>query len=200
MPQDVTDDKSTMIQVMASCYQAANHYPIQCWLISISPYEVIRSQWLKLDYLRDTGVAMRRGKWHTCMKLDGLFQLRQGNKANKRKQNSMMMSSNGNIFRVTGHLCGEFTGPRWIPHTRPVTQSFDVFFDLRLNKRLSKQWRGWWFETLSRLLWRHRNAHSRIHCPHKGPVMLKTFHVMIRCQILAEQYTQWSQFHLQIQN
>ena len=29
----------------------------------------------------------------------------------------MMTSSNGNIFRVTGHLCGEFTGHRWIPHT-----------------------------------------------------------------------------------
>ena len=26
-----------------------------------------------------------------------------------------MTSSNGNIFRVTGHLCGEFAGPRWIP-------------------------------------------------------------------------------------
>ena len=31
----------------------------------------------------------------------------------------MMTSSNGNIFRVTGHLCGEFTCPRWIPHTKP---------------------------------------------------------------------------------
>ena len=30
----------------------------------------------------------------------------------------MMTSSNGNMFRVTGHLCGEFTGPRWIPHTK----------------------------------------------------------------------------------
>ena len=30
----------------------------------------------------------------------------------------MMTSSNGNIFRVTGPLCGEFTGPRWIPHTK----------------------------------------------------------------------------------
>ena len=29
----------------------------------------------------------------------------------------MMTSSNENIFRVTGHLCGEFTGPRWIPRT-----------------------------------------------------------------------------------
>ena len=40
---------------------------------------------------------------------------------------------------------------------RPVTRSFDVFLDLRLNKRLSKQWWGWWFETLSCPLWRHRN-------------------------------------------
>ena len=60
----------------------------------------------------------------------------------------MMMSSNGNIFRITGHLCGEFTGPRWIPAQRPVTWSFDVFFDLRPNKWLSKQSWGWWFETL----------------------------------------------------
>ena len=29
------------------------------------------------------------------------------------------------------------------PTQGPVTRSFDVFFDLRLNKRLSKQWRGW---------------------------------------------------------
>ena len=51
----------------------------------------------------------------------------------------MMTSSNGNIFRVTGPLCGEFTGPGEFPTQRPVTRSFDVFFDLRLNKRLSKQ-------------------------------------------------------------
>ena len=41
---------------------------------------------------------------------------------------------------------------------RPGTRSFDVFFDLRLNKPLSKQWRGWWFETPSRSLWRHSIA------------------------------------------
>ena len=35
-----------------------------------------------------------------------------------RSSNDMMTSSNGNIFRVTGHLCGEFTGLRWIPHTK----------------------------------------------------------------------------------
>ena len=43
------------------------------------------------------------------------------------------------------------------PAQRPVTRSFHVFCDLHLNKRLSKQSWGWWFETLSRPLWRHRN-------------------------------------------
>ena len=65
-----------------------------------------------------------------------------------------MMSSNENIFRVTGPLCRKFTGPGEFPAQRPVTWSFDVFFDLRLNKRLSKQPWGWWFETPSWSLWR----------------------------------------------
>ena len=70
----------------------------------------------------------------------------------------MMTSSNENIFRVTGPLCKEFTDHRWIPAQRPVTRKFDVFFDLRLNKRLSKQSWGWWFEMPSRPLWRHCNV------------------------------------------
>ena len=40
---------------------------------------------------------------------------------------------------------------------RPVTRSFDVFFDLHLIRRSSKHSRGWWFEKLSRPLWRHCN-------------------------------------------
>ena len=48
--------------------------------------------------------------------------------------------------------------PGEFPAQRPVTRSFDVFFDLRLNKRLSKQSWGWWFETPSCPLWRHRNG------------------------------------------
>ena len=68
-----------------------------------------------------------------------------------------MKSSNGNIFRVTSHLCDKLSGLRWIPRTKPVAGSFGVFFDLRLNKRLSKQSWGWWFEMLSSPLWRHCN-------------------------------------------
>ena len=48
-------------------------------------------------------------------------------------------------------VTGEF------PSQRPVTRSFDIFFDLHLNKWLSKESWGWWFETPSHSLWRHCN-------------------------------------------
>ena len=43
----------------------------------------------------------------------------------------------------------------WFPLQRPVMRSFEIFFDLRLNKRLSKQSRRWWYVTPSRSVWRH---------------------------------------------
>ena len=61
----------------------------------------------------------------------------------------MITSLNGNIFRVTGHLCGEFTGHRWISHTKARDAELWFFFNLCLNKRLSKQSLGWCFETPS---------------------------------------------------
>ena len=64
------------------------------WIITVKPHgrnSVSNRQ--QLDYL-----------------FVSLFKLKQ--------QNVMMTSSNGNIFRVTGHLCGEFTGHRWIPRTK----------------------------------------------------------------------------------
>ena len=75
----------------------------------------------------------------------------------------MMTSSNGNIFRVTGAICaGNSTVTGELPAQGPVTWSFDVFFDLCLNKWLSKQSWGWWFETLPFPLWRYSNAFLKI--------------------------------------
>ena len=69
-----------------------------------------------------------------------------------------MTSSNGNIFRVTGHLCGEFTGHWWIPRTKASDAELWCFPLIRaLSKRLSKQSWGWWFDTPSRSLWLHCN-------------------------------------------
>ena len=79
----------------------------------------------------DPVASDKYGQWYLCLSHD------------------MMTSSNGNIFRVTGPLCGEFTGPGEIPAQRPVTRSLNVLFDLRPNKRLSQQSWGWWFETPS---------------------------------------------------
>ena len=61
-------------------------------------------------------------------------------------------SLNGDVFRVTGPLWRE-SGR--FPSQRPGTRSLDVFVDLRLNKRLSKQSKLRWSETPSRSLWRH---------------------------------------------
>ena len=60
-------------------------------------------------------------------------------------------SANWPFVRGNSPVPGEF------PAQRPVTMSFDVFFDLRLNNWLSKQSWGRWFETLSCPLWRHCN-------------------------------------------
>ena len=61
--------------------------------------------------------------------------------------------------------------PGEFPAQRPVTRSFDVFFDLRMNKRLSKQSWGWWSETPDRSLWRQCNDY------HSGSGLLP-----VRCQ------------------
>ena len=55
------------------------------------------------------------------------------------------------LCRGNSPVAGEF------PAQRPVTRSFNVFFDLHQIKRLNKHSRGWWFDTLSRPLWRHCN-------------------------------------------
>ena len=64
------------------------------------------------------------------------------------KNNSALLA----ICAGNSPVTGEF------PAQRSVTLSFNVFFDLRLNRRFSKQSWGWWFETPSHPLRRHCNA------------------------------------------
>ena len=115
---------------------------------------------------------------------------------------NMMTSSNGNIFRVTGPLCGEFTGPGEFPTQRPVTRSFDVFLDLRLNKWLSKQWWGWWFETPSWSLWRHRNENIGVRLIHRhwgkmAAILQKAFS---NAMFLMKSVVFLFKFHFQVSN
>ena len=77
-----------------------------------------------------------------------------------------MTSSNGTFSTLLAICVGNSPVTGEFLAQRPVTRSFDVFFDLRLNKRLSKQSWGWWFETPWRSLWRHRNVLHRHHHDH----------------------------------
>ena len=72
-------------------------------------------------------------------------------------------------------VTGEF------PAQRPVMRSFDVFFSLRLNERLRKQWWGWWFETPSRPLRRHCNDSEKT--PHKSSVRVRYWDVF--CEFIV---------------
>ena len=92
----------------------------------------------------------------------------------------MMTSSNRNIFRVTGPLCGEFTGDRWIPLT---TASDAELWCFRKSapKRLGKHSWSWWFETPSSSWWHHSISASRltpqqpqINTSNAGPINIKT--------------------------
>ena len=60
MPQDLTDDKSTLVQVVVWCRQATSHYLSQCWPRSMLPNGVTRPQWVKVLSM---GLAAQGWPW-----------------------------------------------------------------------------------------------------------------------------------------
>ena len=105
---------------------------------------------------------------HASNRFDALIYLPQWN--------YMMTSSNGNTFRVTGPLCGEFTGPRWIPRTKASDASFDVFFDLRINGWVNNRKAG---------DFRHHRVHYDV------TVMSKSWS---NCHSVASNQKRWTMF------
>ena len=68
-------------------------------------------------------------------------------------KHGMMTSSNGNIFRITGHLCGEFTGPRRIPRTKAgQCRGALMFFSIRTRI-------NGWVNNGDAGVWRRHRAH-----------------------------------------
>ena len=59
----------------------------------------------------------------------------------------LMTSSNDNISALLAPSAGNSPVTCEFSSQKPMTRSFDVFFDLGLNKRLNKHFRRWWFET-----------------------------------------------------
>ena len=104
--------------------------------------------------------SLHKGQWRRAL-MSSLISARINSWVNNREA--------GNLRRIRPHynvtvmICaGNSLVPIEFPAQRPVTQSIDVFFDLRLNKRLSKQSRGWWFEMPGSPLWRPCNDHTAI--------------------------------------
>ena len=143
---EIVLDESTLVQVMACSLTDPSHYLSQCWLRSMSPHGVIEPRWVNdyislvwsnlscaaLTYLLK---CMTHSAPHFSYTYQNLRTMREvkslaisldwwyGFLFSAREDTLLiaepiMTSSNGNIFRVTGHLCGEFTGPRWIPRTK----------------------------------------------------------------------------------
>ena len=99
----------------------------------------------------------------------------------------MVTSSNGNALLVLcdGNLLfiGEF------PSQRLMTRGFDVFFDLCLNKRLSKPSRRWWFEMPLCTLWRQCNVFLNCSRGGNGSIFAnEPVTIVIVCWLLIDCY------------
>ena len=64
--------------------------------------------------------------------------------------------------RLMALCAGNSPLPGKFPSQRPVTRSFGVFYHVRQSKRLIKQSRRRWFETLLRSLWRYCDVCHRL--------------------------------------
>ena len=134
--------------ILCECINNASHYTFACQLTNGWILLSIKRRWI-------SGYAIQYMPW-----------------------NNVMTSSNGNIFRVTGHLCGEFTGHRWIPPTKASDADIWCFSVIcgwingwvqnresgrKCQDYVYIKWEYWstmWFEMPSRQLWRHCNEHT----------------------------------------
>ena len=103
-------------------------------------------------------------KWHTDISLktdschDANYLVAGGALAFRFDKSSRWHHQMETFSALLAICAGNSPVPGEFPTQRPVTRGFDVFFDLRLNKRFSKQSWGWWFETPSGSLWRQYNV------------------------------------------
>ena len=147
LPWNHANDK-TSVQVIVCGNHAKTHPPIQQWLRSLakSPPVTLIITWWHHDMETFSAllatcagnspvpvISPHKGQWRGAL----MFPLICAPPSSRHAHEflmyvpsftvDMMTSSNGNIFRVTGPLFGEFTGPRWIPHTKASDAKFWCF-------------------------------------------------------------------------
>ena len=131
------------------------NYPERCrWLVIIN-YMLTNTQFdslragrfhhMVMNFFTNTGTMLKLLYWSAP--------LISGQNNNKTNNTHQWWRHQMETFSTLLALCaGNSPVTVEFPSPRPVTRSFDVFFDLRLNKLLSKHSWGWWFETPSRSL------------------------------------------------
>ena len=142
--------KTELLQCTVEC----RYNVVQCNVISHTVLKLLRQSINRNLYSQETphispswtsyGVSLVRTWWHHQME----------------------------TFSALLAICaGNSPVPGEFPTQRPVTRSFDVFFDLGPNKQLSKHWWCWWFETPSRPLWCHCNEFGENWPCYKGTTL-----------------------------
>ena len=132
-----------------------SHYLNQCWLIVNWPLrnKLRRNLFQNTEIVIEENACLAPSNYlNQCLFIDAVYGI---SLVFEYAHTESWWRHQMETFSALLAICA---GNSPIPAQRPVTRSFDVFFDLRLNKRLSKQWWGWWSETLSRPLW--RNVHT----------------------------------------
>ena len=125
---------SSLVQVVICFLTAPRHYRNLCWLIVCEVcYFSQRATCQKLFKISFVYV--------TKLLLQHYIHI------------SLITSSNGNISALLDFCVSNSPVTGEFPKQRPVTRSFEVFFDLRLKKLLSKQTWDRWFETPSHPSW-----------------------------------------------
>ena len=141
--EDTHSHTHTSLREYVKCFLLETHLFVLCLINVFQSFESYHVVFLRISH----SASLNIGKFH------GFLLQSQGVSQYTWRAPKMMSSSSGNIFRVNGHQCG-------FPSQTPVKRSFDVFFDLHLNKRLNKQSRRRWFETPLHSLWRHCNEYD----------------------------------------
>ena len=95
---------------------------LRSWKQHTSSYDIFRAE-IKCHLISNKKVIADWSPW-TRLEIYDIAKLVRGT---RKIQCNMMTSSNGSIFRLTGHLCGEFTGPRRIPRTKASDEELWCF-------------------------------------------------------------------------
>ena len=76
MSLDLTDDQSTLVQIMAWCHPSTSHYLSQCWPKSMSPYGITRAQWVEQNYVRQPIKTWERRPFYHMSARENCSQIR----------------------------------------------------------------------------------------------------------------------------